>query len=250
MVVVIIFKHKHINMKKVIFLLTGLFLVTLSQAQQTDNRPPVRKIEVTGSAEMEITPDEIYIDIALREYKTKTMKMEIGTLEKQLQKAIQDAGLASTDFTITNVFGYNYDQWWMKKKKETDFMARKQYRLKLTKLDKINTILGAVDAEGIESVSISSYSHSKMEEYRKQVKIKALQAAKDKATYMLAAIGDKINGILEVQEINTDNYADAQPMVNAMMSRVKSESYAVDMPAVDFKTIKVRAEVRAVFFIN
>lgn len=237
-------------MKKVMFILAGLFLATLSQAQQTDNRPPVRKIEVTGSAEMEITPDEIYIDIALREYKTKTTKIEIGTLEKQLQKAVQDAGFASTDLTITNVFGYNYDQWWMKKKKETDFMARKQYRLKLSKLDKINSILGAVDAEGIESVSVSSYTHSKMEEYRKAVKMKAIQAAKDKATYMLDAIGEKIYQVLEVQEIGTDNYADVQPMVNAVMGRVKSEGYAVDMPAVDFKTIKVRAEVRAVFFIK
>lgn len=238
-------------MKKVIFLLTGLFLATLSQAQQTDIKPPVKKIEVTGSAEIEITPDEIYLDIALREYKNKTTKIEIGTLEKQLQKAVQDAGLAATDLTITNVFGYNYEQWWIKKKKEVDFMARKQFRLKLSKLDKVNSILGAVDAEGIESVNISSYTHSKMEEYRKEVKMKALQAAKAKATYMLDAIGDKIDGVLEVQEINTDNYADVQPvMANAMMSRVKAENYAVDMPAIDFKTIKVRAEVRAVFFIK
>lgn len=238
-------------MKKVIFLLTGLFLATLSQAQQTDTKPPVKKIEVTGSAEIEITPDEIYLDIALREYKNKTTKIEIGTLEKQLQKAVQDAGLAATDLTITNVFGYNYEQWWIKKKKEVDFMARKQFRLKLSKLDKVNNILGAVDAEGIESVNISSYTHSKMEEYRKEVKMKALQAAKAKATYMLDAIGDKIDGVLEVQEINTDNYADVQPvMANAMMGRLKAESYAADMPAIDFKTIKVRAEVRAVFFIK
>lgn len=238
-------------MKKVIFLLTGLFLATLSQAQQTDIKPPVKKIEVTGSAEIEITPDEIYLDIALREYKNKTTKIEIGTLEKQLQKAVQDAGLAATDLTITNVFGYNYEQWWIKKKKEVDFMARKQFRLKLSKLDKVNSILGAVDAEGIESVNISSYTHSKMEEYRKEVKMKALQAAKAKATYMLDAIGDKIDGVLEVQEINTDNYADVQPvMANAMIGRLKAESYAADMPAIDFKTIKVRAEVRAVFFIK
>jgi uncharacterized protein len=233
------------------FLLTGLFLATLSQAQQTDTKPPVKKIEVTGSAEMEITPDEIYLDIALREYKNKTTKIQISTLEKQLQKAVQDAGLASTDLTITNVFGYNYEQWWVKKKKDVDFMARKQFRLKLSKLDKVNNILGAVDAEGIESVNISSFTHSKMEEYRKEVKMKALQAAKAKATYMLDAIGDKIDGVLEVQEINTDNYADVQPvMANALMGRMLQDSAEAAMPDVNFKTIKVRAEVRAVFFIK
>src|SRR3954469_14638426 len=100
-------------MKKGILLLTGLFLVTLSQAQQTDNKPPVKKIEVTGSAEIEITPDEIYLDIALREYKNKTTKVEIGVLEKQLQKAVLDAGIAPADLTVSNVFGNNYEQWWV-----------------------------------------------------------------------------------------------------------------------------------------
>ncbi|SFD28443.1 hypothetical protein SAMN05518672_1011440 [Chitinophaga sp. CF118] len=239
-------------MKKVMFLLTGLFLATLSQAQQTDNKPPVKKIEVTGSAETEITPDEIYFDIALREYKNKTAKVEISVLEKQLQKAVQDAGIAPADLTITNVFGYNYEQWWIKKKKVEDFMARKQFRLKLSKLDKINSILSAVDAEGIESANISSYSHSKMEEYRKEVKMKALQAAKAKATYMLDAIGDKIDGVLEVQEINTDNYSDVQPMMaNASyLGRSRAQEGADVMPDINFKTIKVRAEVRAVFFIK
>lgn len=237
-------------MKKVMFILAGMFLATLSQAQQTDNKPPVKKIEVTGSAEMEITPDVIYLDIALREYKNKATKIDISTLEKQLQKAVQDAGLAASDLTIANVFGNNYEQWWVKKKKDADFMARKQFRLKLSKLDKVNNILAAVDEEGIESVSISSYTHSKMDEYRKEVKMKALQAAKTKATYMLDAIGDKIDGVLEVQEINTDNYADIQPMANTFMRDAKAGSYAADMPNIDFKTIKVRAELRAVFFIK
>lgn len=229
------------------FLLAGILVATFSQAQQTDNRPPVKKIEVTGSAEIEITPDEIYLDISLREFKNKTTKVDMNTLELQLQKAVKEAGIPSGDLTIANVFGTNYDQWWTKKKKDPDFMARKQYRLKLSNLDKVNSILGGVDDEGIESVNISSYTHSKMEDYRKQVKTKALQAAKAKATYMLEAIGDNIGGVLEVQEINTDSYADVQPVAFSNARLMAAD--AVADPAA-FKKIKVRAEVRAVFFIK
>ena len=231
------------------FLLAGLFVASLSQAQQTDNKPPVKKIEVTGSAEIEITPDEIYLDIALREYKNKGVKVEMTTLEIQLQKAVKEAGIPASDLTIANVFGTNYDNWWSKKKKDPDFMARKQYRLKLSNLDKVNDILGAVDAEGIESVNISSYTHSKMEDYRKQVKTKALQAAKAKATYMLEAIGNTIDGVLEVQEINTDSYSDVQPVVFAANGYARAAN-AESADASSFKKIKVRAEVRAVFFIK
>lgn len=242
------------NMKKgMLLLVSGLLLTITTMAQQTDNKPPVKKIEVNGSAEIEITPDEIYLDIALKEYyKNKTNKVDISVLEQQLEKAVADAGIPKGNLTIENVYGYNHDQWWRKKKNDPNFLARKKYRLKLNKLDKTNIILAAVDEEGIESVNISSFTHSKMEDYRKEVKMKALQAAKAKAAYMLGAIDEKIDGVLEVQEINTDNYADARPAMANMMYRSKAEM-AADAAApsdIDFKTIKVRAEVKAVFGIK
>lgn len=227
-------------------LAAGLFLALSTFAQQADKQP-VKKIEVNGSAEMEITPDEIYFNISLREYMKGKNKVEISTLEKQLQKAVADAGISKADFTIENVYGNNFEIL-RKKKDPQEFMARKQYRLKLTKLDKINEILGAVDAEGIENTRIASYSSSKMEAYRKEVKIKALLAAKEKAEYMLTAIGSKMDGVIEIQEMNTDNYTDVRPM---MMANYKSAAGSEDASSdIDFKTIKIRAEVRAVFAIK
>lgn len=227
-------------------------MTATSFAQTTDNKPPVKKIEVNGSAEMEITPDEIFINITLREYMNKNTKVGITKLEAQLQKAVQDAGIAKENFTIENVFGYNYDQWWRKKKKDEDFLARKQYRLKLNRLDKINGILAAVDEEGIEAVNVASYTHSKMDEYRKQVKMDALKAAKAKAEYLLGAIDEKIGGVLEIQEFNTDQYSDVRPeMANVRMYAAKAADAAgVPDSNIDFKTIKIRAEIKAVFGIK
>lgn len=227
-------------------LAAGLFFALSTFAQQADKQP-VKKIEVNGSAEMEITPDEIYFNISLREYVKGKNKVEISTLEKQLQKAVADAGIPKADFTIENVYGNNFEIL-RKKKDPQEFMARKQYRLKLTKLNKINEILGAVDAEGIENTRIASYSSSKMEAYRKEVKIKALLAAKEKAEYMLTAIGNKMDGVIEIQEMSTDNYTDVRPM---MMANYKSAGVSEDASSdIDFKTIKIRAEVRAVFAIK
>lgn len=239
-------------MKKLTVLLMGLFMTATSFAQATDsNKPPVKKIEVNGSAEMEITPDEIFINITLREYMNKSTKVAITTLEAKLQKAVQDAGIAKENFTIENVFGYNYDQWWKKKKKDDDFLARKQYRLKLNRLDKINGILAAVDEEGIESVNVASYTHSKMDEYRKQVKMDALKAAKAKAEYLLGAIDEKIGGVIEIQEFNTDQYSDVRPeMANVRMYAAKADASVAPDSNIDFKTIKIRAEIKAVFGIK
>lgn len=231
----------------------GLFMTATSFAQTTDNKPPVKKIEVTGTAEMEITPDEITINITLREYyKTKTNKVGITTLEAQLQKAVQDAGITKENFTIGNVFGTNYDQWWKKKKSTEDFLARKQYVLKVSRLDKINGILAAVDEEGIESVNIAAFNSSKMEEYRKLVKTNALKAAKEKATYLLAAINENIGGVIEVQEFNNDQYSDVRPEAANMRMFAKADAAGAGVPDsnIDVKTIKIRAEIRAVFGIK
>lgn len=227
-------------------LAAGLFFALGGAFAQQADKQPVKKIEVNGTSEIEITPDEIYFNISLREYMKGKNKVDISTLEKQLQKAVSDAGIPKSDLTVENVYGNNFEVL-RKKKDPTEFMARKQYRLKLTKLDKINDILGAVDAEGIENTRISSFSSSKMEAYRKEAKIKALQAAKDKAEYMLAAIGNKVDGVIEIQEMNTDNYSDVRPVMYMAKSNMAGEETASD---VEVKTIKIRAEVRAVFGIK
>ena len=233
-------------MKKVMLLAAGLFFALGGAFAQQADKQPVKKIEVNGTSEIEITPDEIYFNISLREYMKGKNKVDISTLEKQLQKAVSDAGIPKGDLTVENVYGNNFEVL-RKKKDPTEFMARKQYRLKLTKLDKINDILGAVDAEGIENTRIASFSSSKMEAYRKEVKIKALQAAKDKAEYMLAAIGNKVDGVIEIQEMNTDNYSHVRPVMYMAKSNMAGEEAASD---VEVKTIKIRAEVRAVFGIR
>ncbi|MGN7819760.1 SIMPL domain-containing protein [Chitinophaga sp. 22536] len=236
-------------MKKVMLLAAGLFFALSTFAQQADNKQ-VKKIEVTGSAEIEITPDELNLDIALREYLKGKTKVDITTLEKQLVKAIADAGLPKETLTIENVNGFNNEFFLRKKKDPVEFMTRKQYRLKLTRLDKINDILGAIDAEGVESTRIASYTSSKMDQYRKEVKIKAIKAAKEKAEYMLAAIGNSIDGILEVQEISTDNYTDYRPQIMANAMYKSADAAGGGAPEIDFKSIKVRAEVRTVFTIK
>jgi uncharacterized protein len=241
----IISKNKTKIMKKVMFLLAGLIMAVIAHAQNNNDSKHVPTITVEGSSEMEITPDIIYLDISLREYKGQN----ITTLENQLYQAVIKAGIPKEDLTVSNVFGDNYDAWWAKKKKTPDFMARKQYRLKLSKLDKVNEILDGVDDKGIESVNIGSFTSSKMEEYRQEVKIKAIQAAKAKAEYMLKAIGNKLGDTYDVDEINNYNDGDVQP--NILSNTLTFKARAVDEQSADisFKTIRIRAQVRATFTI-
>jgi uncharacterized protein len=233
-------------MKKLVFSIALVTLSMLSFAQTEKDKPLVRKIEVMGSAELEITPDIIYFGISLKEYYDGKNKKGIDELEKSLQKAVADAGIPKENLTINNIYGYNY--YW-EKKRNPNFEARKQYRIKLNDLTKINIILDKLDAKGVEYVNIESYDHSKIVEYRKDLKIKALQAAKDKATYLLNSVEEKCGSPIEIQEIDGGNYYPQPYYRGANMMEAKMDASAGESD-VNFKTIKLNYQIRAVFEIT
>ncbi|MFP4091182.1 MAG: SIMPL domain-containing protein [Cyclobacteriaceae bacterium] len=225
---------------------TGLSLA------QSPSGEPVKKIEVYGSAEEEITPDEIYFSITLKEYlNDDKKKIEIDKLERELYNAVRKIGIAEEDFQIENVFGYNYDwQWRDKKKDRQDFLAQKQYRIKFAELDKINRLFAYLDPKGIQSANISGYSHSRIEEYRRELKIKALRNAREKADYLLEGIDEQRGEVLEVQEINQDYQPPVYYKARGMAMMESADAAMMESPEIDFQKIKIKSEVRAVFRIQ
>ena len=231
---------------KNIILVAFLSLFSLSAFSQQMMHMP-KKIEVNGSAETEVTPDIIYIGMSLKEYfrdSNNKKKVEIEDLERQLQSAVLKAGIPQENFMINNISSYN--NWW-EKKKTIDFLARKQYRIKVTDLTKFNEIMSAVDPKGIENSNIEGYDYSKMESLKKELKIKALQNAKEKAEYLISSIGGTLLGPLEIQEINIE----AQPeIMNFAKTVLRAASSEDGMPEIDFKKIKLNYQMRAVFEIK
>jgi uncharacterized protein YggE len=227
-------------MRKFIILITFITLAYTSFAQSVDLR---HKIEVSGTAEQEVTPDIIYLNISLQEYMDGKNRITIDQLEKQLEGAVKDAGIPKEDFTISNVSAWNNNY---QKKKSPDFLASKQYRLKLSDLNKFDQILSAVDPKGIQSTNIESYNYSKMAELKNQLKLKALIAARDKAAYLLNGIGDKLGDAIDITEVDNSSY----PQPRVFMAKTMSVGVAsTPQSDIDFKTIKLSFQINAVFEI-
>ena len=231
-------------------LIAIVLLSVFSLSAFSQNLDTRKKIEVNGSAEAEVTPDIIYIGLSLKEYfrdSNNKKKVEIEELERQLQSAVLKAGIPQENFTINNISSYN--SWW-EKKKTPDFLARKQYRIKVTDLTKFNEIMSAVDPKGIEYSNIESYDYSKIESLKKDLKLKALQAAKTKADYLITSIGGTLGGPIEIQEINNEYYPQPMYRANMLMTSDAMESSKAAMPDIDFKKIKLNYQMRAVFEIK
>jgi len=237
--------QKRYHMKRLLIIAIIALFGTASMAQQVDLR---KKITVSGTAETEVTPDIIYLSISLKEYlkdNNSKKRVEITDLENQLYNAVLKAGIAKEDLMVNNVSSYNYVT---EKKKNPDFLASKQYRLKVSDLNKWNQIIAGIDVKGIASTNIESYEYAKIESLRKELKIKALVAAKDKAQYMVEALGDKLGSVIDIQEVNNEVYPQPMYRTNVMaMSAYDSAEKAVEL---DFKKIKLSFVVNTVFEIK
>jgi uncharacterized protein YggE len=230
-------------MRKLIAL-TFIALFSISaMAQQADLR---KKIAVSGTAEFEVTPDIIYISISLKEYlkdNNSKKRVDITELENQLYNAIQHAGIPKENLTVNSLSSYATVT---EKKKNPEFLASKQYLLKVTDLNKYNAIIGGIDPKGIAYTNIENYEYSKIESLRKELKIKALQSAKNKASYLLEALGNKLGNALDIQEVNNEEFPQPVYRSNVMMMKAADTQQS---PELDFKKIKLSYMMNAVFEI-
>lgn len=233
-------------MKKIMMLMIMGMVITGAAAQPAFQEK--RVIQVIGEAEHEVTPDIVYISISLKEYfrdNNNRRKITIDVLEKQLYDAAMKAGVKPEDFMINNISSYNYD--WNKSKKDPGFLAAKQYRIKVSNLNAINGMFDAVDPQGIQYSNVDEYDYSNKKELEKELKIQAMQNAKEKADYLSEAVGDKIGKALSIHEGGHVNYP--QPVYRQYARAAESVAMAADMQSldIDFKKVKFSYNVTVVF---
>ncbi len=127
-------------------LITSILITTLwlsASAQNNENIQRQKQINVTGVAEMEIVPDEIYVQITLREYVKKgSAKTNIETIRNNFIKAALGVGIPETDIMVQGYQGWDGNYWWYKKNrnKSPDMMASITYQVKLSNTKKMDEL--------------------------------------------------------------------------------------------------------------
>ena len=100
-------------MKKIILALSASLCLIMANAQTVDNTIKQRTINVNGHSELEITPDEIYVNIELREYNKKNGdKVNIETIRNQFLTAVKSMNIADTDVVVQGYSGWDGNIWY------------------------------------------------------------------------------------------------------------------------------------------
>ena len=109
-----------------------------------------KTINVSGTAEMEVVPDEIYVQVELREYDKKgSGKVDIETIKNNFIKAALGIGISETNIRVQGYQGWDGNYWWYKKnkKKNPDMKASITYRVKLPTTKKMDELVEKMDDE-------------------------------------------------------------------------------------------------------
>lgn len=231
-----------------------LFSLCAVNAQPTDVNNKQKVINVNGTAEMEIVPDEIYVQIMLREYAKKGgPKTDIESIRKNFLKATQSINIPDSNISVQGYQGWDGNYWWYNKnkKKNPDMMAGITYQVKLSSTKKMDELVSKLDDEATEGFSIARVSHSRLQEFKKQLKIQAIRSAKEKAIYLSEAIGEKVGEAIMINDPNeVDNYP--RPVFSNMMMKqsANAEGEQAAEPNIDFKKIKLQFDVNVTFALK
>ena len=227
-------------------LILMLFTITQTSAQNgSKNFIDQPYIEVSGHAQKEVTPDEIYVRIILNE-NDKKGRISIEKQENQLLAKLRKINIdIDKQLTVEDFDGY-YKRKFLANNELTKI---KRYQLLVYDGETLGKVYQELDAIDISNISIIRVDHSEMESLKRATKLKALKLAKQKAQDYALAIDQEIGNALHIKE-NSNNYT-INSMGYANASARKYES--MDMEAIndiDFKKIIISETVHAKFILD
>ena len=179
------------------FLTSFIYLLGYSQTGEK-NFIDQNYIEVTGTAEKEITPDLIYLTIIINE-KNITNKETIESVEKRMLEKLNSIGIDITKDLVLQDFSSNFKSYILKK---DELISNKEYQLLVHDAKTVGVVFKELDKIGISNISISKVDHSKIEQYKKEIKIQAIKAGKEKAEALAAAVGQTTGKAIYILENN------------------------------------------------
>lgn len=230
-------------MKKVfsvLFILAALMMHAQNEISIMDKK----YVEVTGVAEMEVIPNEIYLSITLQEEK-EGMKRSVEEQESILISKLKKLNVDVKNLKLSNVGSYTY---WDKKNKES--YKQKSFELKLTDAGKASEVMYELNSLEIYRMNVARTDHSEIEKFKKDVKINAVIAAKEKATYLLEAVNEEVGDVIYIVEQANNYYGGYRAMGLSNVAMLAEDGGYTPNPDVEFQPILIQYNILARFEIK
>lgn len=223
--------------------LAALMVVAASaSAQQTEAFPSY--IEVTGVAEKEVAPNEIYLSITINERDSKG-KISVDEQQREMLAALKKLGVKpDSQLKMVDLTSSYF--------KRGNALAKAQYELKLGSAVEVAKVWRALDGLGISQVTVTKVSHTDLEKFKAETRTEAIRAARDNARALAEAIDQKAGKCFWIADYSSPVrtvYAAANLKSRAMVEEASFDA-VVEEEGLEFQTINLQHRVQAKFVLE
>lgn len=231
------------DMKKIMVIVAAL-LFSAAAFSQEKNFIDQNYIEVTGNAEMEVVPDEIYIRIVINEKDNKG-KVSVEQQEKEMFRSLKNLGLDLDKDMVVQDMASDLQSYFLRK---NTVLTAKTYQLKVSDAATLVKVFQTLNGIGISDLNIERTDVSNMKQLRQQIRGEAARAARVNAETLAEALGQQAGKAIYVQDYSYN----VRPYANVML---KARSVAMDSaagveesaPELQFEKIKIEHSVMVRF---
>jgi uncharacterized protein len=230
------------TMRNLLIGLLALISTTINAQYGDKNFIDQNYIEVIGKSEMEVTPDLIYLKVLLNEKDTKN-KISVTELEAKMFEQLKEIGIdISKDLLIKDISS-NFKYYLLT---HNEILLSKEYQILVHDGKTASQVFLGLEKIGISNVSVDRLENSNIVQFRKEVKINAIKAAKEKAESLTSALNQDIGRALYIQELE-NNLNDNRNSNSIMIRGVSSGFYGSNAPSpalnFDFEKIKIEYSI-------
>jgi hypothetical protein len=235
---------------------TCIFLVCLitsfiSQAQ-SKNFIDQPYLEVTGSADTLIEPDEIYINIIISE-KDNRDRIPVEEQETRMLASFKEMGIDIENNLSVNYMGSNFKYILLKGK---EVIKTRQYILKVKDARTAAQVFLLLEQLDISNTSIQKVNYSAINSLRNVMRNKAVANARERGIALASALQQNVGNAIHLVDIDNNNLANQ--LYGSQLQDVVVTGYTVKLkgltqgsnPGVEFEKIKVSALVGAKFLLK
>ena len=236
-------------MKKTVFVLLALFIITLLQVQaQQQTMPPL--VNVNGIGEVRVQPDQVILTMGV-EVREKTLEQArkqadskasaiIAYLKKQgiSEKDIQTSYMSIYPIYTSGEYGRTTPDF---------YTAQKTMTVLVRKLTKFDDLMSGLYGAGVNRVEGVSFQVSDMEKYRNQARKLAVNNAKQKATLLTTELGAKVGRVYVINESTSGGRP--MPYAEAAMMKMQ-DSAGSEGPTIAAGEVVITSNVSVSFIIE
>lgn len=217
--------------------------------QQT-NQPEKRYIEVSGNVEKEVSPDEIYLRVVLKEYFEGRSKITIKEQEETMINVLKSMGYDIKNIHLQDAnTSYTKILW-----KSDNAVAINTYIIKLSTAEEVKVLLEGIKDLKVYSIDIVKTNYSKFEQLKEEMRTEAIIKAKEKAEKLLATLGDTLGQTLIITETPKPLYPERTTIDGVLVGNSRYKFCSINSinndNTIEFEPIKISISIYVKFEIK